>query len=97
MNTPKTVAAIDELVIKGISVAEQIYLSAKDDAQAIRQLETQVQELREALELVLPKVAHDYKCGKVRPAMHLAEHGSMSFDDCQCEIKAASAILEKTK
>ena len=59
MNTPKTVAAIDELVIKGISVAEQIYLSAKDDAQAIRQLETQVQDLREALEKIAAKGKYD--------------------------------------
>jgi hypothetical protein len=56
-----------------------------------------VRELREALEKILPSLAHEYKCGTVRPAMHWAEHGSMSFENCQCQINDARAILEKTK
>jgi len=53
--------------------------------------------LREALEKILPKVAHEYQCGTVRPAMHWAEHGSMSFDNCHCEIKSARATMEATQ
>lgn len=63
----------------------------------VSQLERSNAELREALEKILPKVAHEYQCGTVRPAMHWAEHGSMSFDNCQCEIKSARATLEATK
>lgn len=90
MNTPKTVAAIDELVIKGISVAEQIYLSAKDDAQAIRQLETQVQELREALKETL----------RYADMMHDKSEEGPNNPTAQAigkAIRKASAILEKTR
>ena len=89
MNTTNENASVFDLLIRDESPSGECKLCE-------RHADT-INELREALELVLPKVAHDYKCGKVRPAMHWAEHGSMSFDDCQCEIKAASAILEKTK
>ncbi len=93
-------AQLRRLIEKGReSTATELGLAAQVEMyrNGAADLMEKVKRLREALENILPKVAHEYQCGTVRPAMHWAEHGSMSFDNCQCEIKSASATLEATK
>jgi len=97
MDTPKTDALIGNKM-NNRTMDEGILIDhARQLERELAAEQEKVKMLREALENILPKVAHEYQCGTVRPAMHWAEHGSMSFDNCQCEIKSASATLEATK
>jgi hypothetical protein len=97
MDTPRTNAVAK---LSGYSWGNDVSIYSNLCMELERELAAEkekVRELREALEKVLPSLAHEYKCGTVKPAMHWAEHGSMSFENCQCQIKEARAILEKTK
>jgi len=97
MDTPKTDALIGNKM-NNRTMDEGILIDhARQLERELAAEQEKVKMLREALEKILPKVAHEYQCGTVRPAMHWAEHGSMSFDNCQCEIKSARATMEATK
>lgn len=50
--------------------------------------------LREALELALSRVAHRASCHSVRPTSEWPEHGSVSFANCDCEIRTIRAALK---
>jgi len=89
-DTPRTDAQAGDSIVVATWMCRQLERELAAEQEKVKML-------REALENILPKVAHEYQCGTVRPAMHWAEHGSMSFDNCQCEIKSASATLEATK
>lgn len=55
-----------------------------------------VAELIEALEIARKQMAHR-GCGRVRPTSEWAEHGSMSFDNCQCDIRHVDAIRARVR
>ena len=54
-----------------------------------------VAELIEALQAVLPRLAHDAICASVRPSHEWAEHGSITFDNCCCGINQVKSALAK--
>ena len=54
-----------------------------------------VAELIEALQAVLPRIAHDAICASVRPSHEWAEHGSITFDNCCCGINQVKSALAK--
>ena len=54
-----------------------------------------VAELIEALQAVLPRLAHDATCASVRPSHEWAEHGSITFDNCCCGINQVKSALAK--
>lgn len=54
-----------------------------------------LRECVEALQAALPRLAHPARCHRVRPAAEWAEHGSASFDNCDCEISQVRAALAK--
>lgn len=62
-----------------------------------RSLERENAELREALEAALPRMSHKKECMTVRPSTEWAEHGSVCFDTCICEIRTARAALQNAK
>lgn len=49
-----------------------------------------------ALELALSRVAHRASCYSVRPTSEWPEHGSVSFANCDCEIRTIRAALNPT-
>lgn len=51
------------------------------------------ERLREALRLVLPRLAHGVSCGSFNPTSEWAEKGSINFDNCSCEIAIVRAAL----
>jgi hypothetical protein len=55
--------------------------------------EAENKRLRKALAAALPRLAHKFECHSVRPTTEWAEHGSVSFENCSCEIKAVRAAL----
>ena len=54
-------------------------------------------QLVAALEDALPRLAHLSACGIVRPTEEWFEHGSISFDNCCCEISKVNAALLAAK
>ena len=52
-------------------------------------------DLYEALQAVLPRLAHDAICASVRPSHEWAEHGSITFDNCCCGINQVKSALAK--
>jgi hypothetical protein len=54
-----------------------------------------IRELVEALRAALPRLAHKASCHTTRPASEWLEHGSASFENCNCEIATVRAALEK--
>lgn len=67
-----------------------LYLQGK-----IAGLEARLARAEEALRLALPRLAHKHSCWSVRPTSEWAEHGSASFENCNCEIKAVRAALQE--
>lgn len=64
-------------------------------ADRITDLEARLARAEEALRLALPRLAHKHSCWSVRPTSEWAEHGSASFENCNCEIKAVRAALQE--
>lgn len=62
-----------------------------------RTLERENASLIAALELALPRIAHGAQCGAVRPTEEWAQHGSMSWENCNCERKVVIAALDQSK
>lgn len=52
-----------------------------------------VEKLVEALKAARPRLAHKHACWSCRPSTEWAEHGSASFDNCDCEIKIVDEAL----
>ena len=65
------------------------------DAQDLQESRAAVAELIEALQAVLPRLAHDAICASVRPSHEWAEHGSITFDNCCCGINQVKSALAK--
>jgi len=65
-----------------------------DDAKAALEASHHA-ELVEALKLARPRLAHKHACWSCRPSEEWAEHGSASFENCDCEIKVIDALLAK--
>lgn len=65
------------------------------DAQDLQESRDAVAELIEALQAVLPRLAHDAICASVRPSHEWAEHGSITFDNCCCGINQVKSALAK--
>ncbi len=68
---------------------------SRKEAAANTRLIAAAPDLLEALRHALPRLAHKASCHSVRPAAEWAEHGSASFEQCDCEIKAARAAIAK--
>ena len=62
---------------------------------ANRNLMAAAPDLAEALAKALPRMAHRVSCHRTRPTSEWAEHGSASFDNCDCEIRMVRAALAK--
>jgi hypothetical protein len=54
-----------------------------------------IDELVETLKLARPRLAHKFACWSRRPTSEWAEHGSASYENCDCEIKVVDALLAK--
>ena len=70
-------------------VCESGYCCVEYAQKFIRQRDEAVALLR----LALPRLGHPAACCSVRPTEEWEAHGSMSFDNCSCGIKAARAFL----
>lgn len=62
----------------------------------VNSLRDAVSDLIEALEIARKQMAHR-GCGRVRPTSEWAQHGSISFDNCQCDIRRVDAIRTRVK
>ena len=68
---------------------EKVYWNRVEMEAIIHQRDEAVALLR----LALPRLGHPAACCSVRPTEEWEAHGSMSFDNCSCGIKAARAFL----
>lgn len=89
--------SIVHLNAKGYVTAAGIH--GRDDAEtaANASLIGAAPELLAALEAALPRLAHPHRCWRVRPTTEWAEHGSASFENCDCEISVARAAIAKAR
>lgn len=62
---------------------------------AVAAKDARIAELEKACNLALTRMTHHIECGVVRPTKEWAEHGSMNFDNCSCEMSAVRAALAK--
>lgn len=77
------------------SADEESYEADEAQMTADAHLIAAAPDLLEALQLALPRMAHSAKCGRVLPTEEWGAQGSMSFDNCQCEIKTVRAAIAK--
>lgn len=68
-----------------------------DNAALIVRAVNSHEALVDALEKALPRLAHKHACWSVRPSKEWAEHGSASYENCDCEIKIVRAALAKAE
>lgn len=50
-------------------------------------------DLYAALEAALPRLAHKFECGRVKPTAEWEDGGSWDFSGCNCEIRTVKAAL----
>lgn len=89
-NRPTKQALTDCSLIAAIHNAAPDLLDAAEEAIRLREL---VKVMQEALEQVILRLPHKHACARTRPTSEWAQHGSMSFENCSCEIKSAKEAL----
>jgi hypothetical protein len=72
----------------------ELVLASAHDA-AIAAIAAKLQQCREALEAALPRMTHRVQCYRCRPTEEWEQHGSASFDGCECEIRQVRAALKE--
>lgn len=91
--------------MSGVDVLQQMEVATKRlrlgvygplTADALDEARAAVAELIEALEIARKQMAHR-GCGRVRPTSEWKEHGSMSFDNCNCDIRRVDAALSRVR
>jgi len=84
-------------VLEVMDEAARLHMDNLDEiaAREMTQARDAVAELIEALQAVLPRLAHDAICASVRPSHEWAEHGSITFDNCCCGINQVKSALAK--
>ena len=84
-------------VLEVMDEAARLHMDNLDEiaAREMTQARDAVAGLIEALQAVLPRLAHDAICASVRPSHEWAEHGSITFDNCCCGINQVKSALAK--
>lgn len=65
-------------------------------ARRLESVRDAVADIIDALEMARKQMAHR-GCGRVRPTSEWAQHGSMSFDNCECDIRRVDAVRARVK
>lgn len=68
-----------------------------ESAEANARLIAAAPDLLEACKAALSRLAHNASCCSVRPTEEWAERGSVSFGECDCEIRLVRAAIAKAE